>query len=64
MDEKIIIQKNEKHNGLEIKFPSKPPEDVRSFLKEKGFRWNRVAAVWYTKWDDNLAQEMKDRFVE
>jgi spore cortex formation protein SpoVR/YcgB (stage V sporulation) len=33
MDEKIIVQKNEKFNGLEIKFPSKPEADVLAFLK-------------------------------
>jgi hypothetical protein len=63
-EEKIIVQKNEEFNGLEIKFPAKPPQDVIDLLKEKKFRWNRKESVWYTKWDDDLAQEMIDRFVE
>jgi hypothetical protein len=62
--EKIIVRKNEEFNGLEIKFPSKPPQDVIDLLKEKKFRWNRKVSVWYTKWNEELFQEMSDRFVE
>lgn len=62
--EKIIVRKNDEFNGLEIKFPAKPPQDVIDLLKEKKFRWNRKALVWYTKYDDTLEKEMIDRFVK
>lgn len=40
---------NEKLNGVELKFKSKPNEQTREALKEKGFRWHFKKAVWYAK---------------
>lgn len=40
---------NEEFNGIEITFESKPAEDVRSTLKENGFRWHKAKGLWYAK---------------
>ena len=40
---------NEEFNGIEITFESKPAEDIRSTLKENGFRWHRAKGLWYAK---------------
>lgn len=63
-EEKITVQKNEQFNGIEIKFPGKPPQDVIDYLKGKGMRWNRKAGVWYAKYDADLERDLTERFVE
>lgn len=40
---------NEKHNGLEIYFPSIPSEFVRATLKEEGWHWHREKKCWYAR---------------
>ena len=40
---------NEAQNGIEIKFASKPSEDVRRGLKEARFRWSQPKQLWYAK---------------
>lgn len=40
---------NEEFNGIEITFESKPADDIRSTLKENGFRWHRAKGLWYAK---------------
>ena len=40
---------NEEFNGIEITFESKPAEDIRSTLKENGFRWHKAKGLWYAK---------------
>ena len=40
---------NEAQNGIEIKFTSKPSEDVRRGLKEARFRWSQPKQLWYAK---------------
>ena len=40
---------NEKFNGIEITFDSKPAADIRTQLKENGFRWHNKKALWYAK---------------
>ena len=40
---------NEKLNGIEIKFDSKPAAEIRTTLKENGFRWHHKKALWYAK---------------
>ena len=40
---------SEEHNGLEIYFPSIPPEFVRASLKEDGWRWHRQKGCWYAR---------------
>lgn len=40
---------NEEFNGIEITFESKPADDIRSTLKENGFRWHKAKGLWYAK---------------
>ena len=40
---------NEKFNGIEITFDSKPSADIRTQLKDNGFRWHNKKALWYAK---------------
>ncbi len=45
----IEINYNEEKNGIEIKFNSKPNQEILNELKKNGFRWHRVKKVWYAK---------------
>ena len=40
---------NETQNGIEIKFASKPSEEVRRGLKEARFRWSQPKQLWYAR---------------
>lgn len=40
---------NEEKNGIEVKFNTKPAQEVINDLKVNGFRWHRVKKVWYAK---------------
>lgn len=64
-NQKITVIRNEKFDGLEIKFPEKPPADVLAFLKSKGFRFLQRAPgpLWYTKYSEELYREMTKKFV-
>jgi len=60
----IQIVLNDDKNGIEISFPGKPDEDVRTALKSHGFRWHRRFKFWYARqtegrlrFADSLIQE-------
>lgn len=40
---------NEKLNGVEIYFDSKPEDSIRSEMKASGFRWSQRQGMWYAK---------------
>ena len=40
---------NEKLNGVEIYFDSKPEDSIRSEMKSAGFRWSQRQGMWYAK---------------
>ena len=40
---------NSEQNGIEIKFSSKPSEEVRRGLKEARYRWSSAKQLWYAK---------------
>lgn len=40
---------NDELNGIELKFTSRPSQEVREELKQKGFKWHHKKAVWYAK---------------
>ncbi|KND06199.1 hypothetical protein CHCC20491_1837 [Bacillus paralicheniformis] len=44
---------NEEKNGVEIRFSSKPSEEVREQMKAAGFRWSRYSKCWYAKQSDS-----------
>ena len=33
--------------GIELRFPDKPPVEIRDRLKLAGWRWSRFSACWY-----------------
>lgn len=43
------ISFNTAKNGIEISFPGKPSEEIRTSLKADGFRWGKFNKVWYIK---------------
>lgn len=47
--EEVEITYNEEKNGIEVKFNTKPAQEVINDLKANGFRWHRVKKVWYAK---------------
>ena len=40
---------NDKLNGVEIYFDSKPEESIRSEMKASGFRWSQRQGMWYAR---------------
>ena len=40
---------NTEHNGVEIRFDTKPDIATRGTLKENGFRWHAKKKLWYAK---------------
>lgn len=40
---------NKEMLGIELHFNSKPSEEVRTYIKSKGFRWSRYQGMWYAK---------------
>ena len=43
------VNYNEKLNGIEVSFDSKPSAKVLTNLKANGFRWHNVKKIWYAK---------------
>lgn len=43
----FIITENAEHGSLEIKFDSKPSDEVIHVLKENKFRWHKVKKLWF-----------------
>lgn len=47
--EEVKVTYNEEKNGIEVKFNTKPDQEILNELKKNGFRWHRVKKVWYAK---------------
>ena len=45
----VTVTLNDEKAGIEIAFPGKPEEDIRTALKTHGFRWSRFQKIWYTR---------------
>lgn len=45
----VTIQINDDKGGIEVLFPGKPSEVIRTALKGHGFRWSRGQGLWYAK---------------
>ena len=56
------VTRNEAKNGIEIRFPSRPGDDVLTSLKANGWRWSRFAGCWYNRASEE-AQEFADRIA-
>jgi len=55
-------QTNPEHSGIEIKFLSKPSDEVLNELRQAGFRWHRSKKLWYIR-DTPQAREMADKIA-
>lgn len=47
--DKVTVTENKEKQGIEVRFPAKPSEDVIQKLKNEGFRWSRWGGCWYVK---------------
>lgn len=45
----VEIIENKEKNGIELKFNDIPSVEIRTELKNNGFRWHRLKKVWYAK---------------
>ena len=43
------ITLNEKLNGVEISFDTKPTSEILSQLKTSGYRWHNAKKIWYAR---------------
>ena len=51
----IRVEINQDFNGVEVYFPGKPSEQVRTALKSAGWRWHSKKGCWYNRnTEDNL----------
>ena len=48
------VRRNEAHNGVEIVFPGKPPQEVLGQLHAAGFRWSPRQRLWYARYSDHM----------
>jgi hypothetical protein len=49
----VQVTENTEKNGVEIRFPSKPPAFLLTTLKSLGWKWSKFSACWYrTATDD------------
>jgi hypothetical protein len=47
--EGAIWNKNLEHEGIQISFLGKPSQEIRTKLKNAGFRWSGIQKVWYAR---------------
>ncbi len=57
--EPITITHNEKLNGIEIKFQSKPDDSVLNMLRDLGFRWSFKSFLWYNRYTPELMTKVQ-----
>lgn len=56
-----IMALNPEKNGIELSFNSKPVEEIRTKMKDLGFRWHRQKKIWYARQTESrlaLAREL------
>jgi hypothetical protein len=50
----VQISRNDQHDGVEIRFPSRPAPEVLARIKGAGFRWSMRSHVWYKKYSPQV----------
>lgn len=45
----MIYTVNQQHEGIELRFETKPDNKTIRQLKRKGFRWHGLNRLWYAK---------------
>lgn len=66
------VSVNPEHKSKEVRFYSRPSDEVRTYLKKRRFRWNKVDGLWYgfypmadlTEDINNLGYELVDVLPE
>lgn len=56
----IRIHENTSDNRLQIFFPSKPSEEIRSLLKSSGFHWSSYNRAWQRQLNGSARYALKD----
>jgi hypothetical protein len=59
----ITISHNEKLNGIEIAFKSKPSDSVLDILRANGFRWSYKSMLWYARYNPDLMNKIKAELI-
>lgn len=55
------ITHNTKQNGTEVRFISKPSDEVLGYLKSIGFRWGKFNKTWWIKgYSEKTVKELND----
>lgn len=55
------LRENTEKHGLELKFPSRPSQEVTEQLrKTKVWRWHKKKAIWYTRATDEARAFAQD----
>lgn len=54
------IQRNERHNGIEVTFSEKPDTSIIEGLKAMGFRWSGRQSLWYCTYSQDKLTKVKD----
>jgi hypothetical protein len=60
---KPTISRNEAKNGIEIRFPSRPSDEILSKIREMGFRWSRFQKLHYARFSENLFNQVMSIFA-
>jgi len=58
----VTVRENEEKHGIEIVFPAKPCEEIRTALKAAGFRWSRFSRLWWKR-DDGQIEAYRLKFA-
>ncbi len=61
----VTICDNVEDNRVQLFFPDKPAEEIRSFLKHNGFHWSRKVGAWQrmrSSWALRMAKEAAEKY--
>lgn len=58
------IRRNTAHDGIEVSFPSRPPQAAIDWLKSRGFRWSRRQGLWYARHTEARENATRAHFGE
>jgi hypothetical protein len=56
-----MVTINRAKNGIEIRFPYKPSDEILAEIRRAGFRWGRFAKCWYAQ-DNSRNRDFAQRF--
>jgi len=60
----IVITEDADQDSVNVSFPSKPSEEVRTKLKSFGFHWSRTDGVWYARRSNRTTYALGQLFPE